>query len=117
MTSEMDETTSPGALRQRAWRRQRRASRRHLCLCCGRLFIPGRSDTAYCCPGCRQLAYRRRRVSGIDASRRPTDGPWLASASVGPPSPGRTPEAARGEAVGPRDRRTGKLVDLEALIG
>ena len=33
---------SPGALRQRAWRRQQRASRRSLCTCCGRFFVPGR---------------------------------------------------------------------------
>ena len=75
---------SPGALRQRAWRRQRRASRRSLCTCCGRFYVPGRSDQAFCCPACRQLAYRRRRLGGVDASRRPTIGPGLAPASSGP---------------------------------
>jgi hypothetical protein len=86
--------------------------RLHLCVCCNRLFLSGRSDQAFCCPACRQLAYRRRRVSGIDASRRATTGPWLTSTS-----PGKTPEAAPRPALGPRDSRTGRVIDVRAMIG
>jgi hypothetical protein len=112
----MSETDA--AMRQRAWRRQRRASRRALCVCCGRLFIPTRADAGYCCQACRQLSYRRRRLSGIDAPRRPTDGPWLASASIGPPNTGATAEAAPGAALGPRPAKRGdKVIDVTALIG
>ena len=70
-------------------------------------------DQAFCCPACRQLAYRRRRLGGVDASRRPTIGPGLAPASSGPPNTGGTVEAAPGAA--PARGRRG--FDVRALIG
>ena len=111
------ETAQPsvGARRRREWRRQRRASRRQLCACCGRLFIPGRSDAAFCCLACKQLAYRRRRVSGEPAPRRPTGGPWRVFEAAGPPNTGARVDARPGPALGPT--RGGKVIDIDALIG
>ena len=48
-------------LRQRARRWQNR--RDTICLECGKLFTPQRSDAKYCSSACRQKAYRSRKVS------------------------------------------------------
>jgi hypothetical protein len=47
--------------RQRELRAMVRANRR--CKVCGRVFTPQRSDGLYCKPGCRQAAYRNRKVT------------------------------------------------------
>jgi hypothetical protein len=106
--------TTCEAVRKREWRARRRASRRQLCVCCGRLFIPARSDAAFCCAGCRQLTYRRRRVGAVDASARPTIAPWRVPEPFRPPNTQTKPEAAQRLAV---RAGNGKLIDVMSLIG
>lgn len=48
-------------LRQRVRRWKER--RDTVCLECGKLFTPSRSDAKYCCSACRQKAYRSRKAS------------------------------------------------------
>ena len=48
-------------LRQRVRRWQNR--RDTICLACGKMFTPQRSDAKYCSSACRQKAYRSRKVS------------------------------------------------------
>lgn len=103
MTSE-----TANAIRLREQRAGRRRERRQVCQSCANPFTPTRTDQAFCCPACRQLAYRRRRLGGIDAARRPTDGPWLA------PEPGPKPEAAPGASLAVW--RGGRRIEILSLI-
>jgi hypothetical protein len=115
---EAEEMASAGALRRREWRARRRASRRQECACCGRLFVPSRADAAFCCPGCRQLAYRRRRVAGVEASQRPRNGPWRVCSAPGPPNTPAVDDGPPGAALGLTVRAAnGKMIDVRALIG
>ena len=50
------------------------------------------------------------------ASGKPSGGPRTA-VGVFRPSPGKPPEAAPAPTLGPRDRRTGKVIDIASLIG
>ena len=38
-------------------------TKQSVCQRCGRPFLPARTDAKFCCRGCRQAAYRRRRVT------------------------------------------------------
>ena len=64
--------TTANAYRLREWRRRRRANRLQICASCSAIFVPGRSDQAFCCPACAQRAYRRRKVSGEPAPGKPS---------------------------------------------
>jgi hypothetical protein len=128
MVLEADEATSVGAVRQREWRRRRRANRRQRCGCCDAIFTPARSDQAFCGSACRQRGYRRRKASGATASRRPQEPPWRVFSPPGvvdtrtrpnaPPGPAeRARDLAQREAERAREA-TRKAVDLAArLIG
>jgi predicted RNA-binding Zn-ribbon protein involved in translation (DUF1610 family) len=103
------------AMRLRKWRALRRQSRRQVCASCERLFVPNRSDAAFCCPACRQLSYRRRRVTGETALGRPWRAPWRVSEPVGAPNTGAAAPGAP-EALRAARNATGKVVDIAAMI-
>jgi uncharacterized OB-fold protein len=55
---------------QRSYREKRpavqaRRARRFTCPSCGEVFSPRRADSRYCCPACRQWAYRRRKGTSV----------------------------------------------------
>jgi hypothetical protein len=110
----VDETPSVGAIRQREWRRRRRASLRQRCGCCDEIFTPSRSDQAFCSSPCKQKGYRRRKASGETALGKPSAAPWRVFSSPGVVDTRSRPEAAPRPIL--RDAR-GRIVDIRALIG
>jgi hypothetical protein len=111
---ETNDMASAGAVRQREWRRRRRANRRQRCGCCEAIFTPARADQAFCSSVCRQRGYRRRKASGEPASPRPREAPWLASAPLRPPNAGAMADARPGPAL---RTASGKAIDVASLIG
>jgi hypothetical protein len=106
--------TTESAIRQREWRRRRRANRRQVCASCSNIFTPGRSDQAFRDTACAQGAYRRRKASGETGPTRPAAAPWLASGPAVPPNTGATADGRPGPALGPARP---KPIDVRALIG
>jgi hypothetical protein len=106
--------TTCEAVRKREWRARRRANRRQRCGCCEAIFTPARADQAFCSSACRQRGYRRRKASGEEASRRPTEAPWRTSAPLRPANTPVRPEAAPRAAV---RTASGKVIDIASLIG
>jgi hypothetical protein len=107
---QMTAETTESARRQREWRARRRASWRQRCASCGGIFNPARRDAIYCSDACVQAAYRDRKA-GAESPRWPRNGPWLASASSGPPSPVKPLEAAQRPILGRVP------FDVRAMIG
>jgi hypothetical protein len=119
--------TSARALRRREWRRQRRESWRQVCVTCGGIFTPRRSDGIYCSAACSQKAYRRR-LAGETAPARPRAAPWRVSTRPGVLDMRKKPEAVPRPAQRARDlaereaerarEATRRAIDLaHSLIG
>jgi hypothetical protein len=113
---ETDEAASAGAIRQREWRRRRRANLRQRCGCCGGIFAPSRADQAFCGGACRQKGYRRRKAAGEMASSLPTGPPWRVFSPPGIVDTRSRPSAAPGPAErAAKETRRRKEAEAEAL--
>jgi hypothetical protein len=89
------------------------------CASCGDVFT-ARCDARYCSGACRQRGYRQWKAG----EKLPTELAVCAGAAPGKPSGGprtavdaKPPEAAPAPVLGPRDQRTGKVIDIASLIG
>jgi len=87
------------------------------CAACGEVWTSRRADARYCSATCRQRGHRSKTAFDETADCWPTNGPRTA-VDVFRPSGARTePKPAPAPALGPRDSRTGRVIDVKALIG
>lgn len=69
--------------RQRERRARRRRSRRAVCVDCGDVFVPGRSDKQYCSLTCKERSHRERRKAAPGGPQMAQDG-LLSTPGTGP---------------------------------
>jgi hypothetical protein len=87
------------------------------CASCRAVITRMRADARYCSDTCRQRGHRAKGASDETAPARPLAAPWTAATFVSPRNTVAASEGAPAPALGPRDRRTGRVIDIASLIG